>query len=90
MTFFQKLPTQIGLPTREGMGIPRTPPESRLAWWALGVVRSYSTSALCKIWTGRYNYAAGPSAQQAKRDSGGVRGIPIPWRVGSPIWVGNF
>ena len=25
-------PTQIGLPTREGMGIPRTPPESRLAW----------------------------------------------------------
>ena len=36
MTFFQKLPTQIGLPTRQGMGVPRTPPESRLAWWALG------------------------------------------------------
>ena len=28
--------------------------------------------------------------RKAKRDSGGVRGIPIPSRVGSPIWVGNF
>jgi len=35
-------------------------------------------------------YLAAPNAHLAKRDSGGVRGIPIALSVGGPIWHRNF
>ena len=90
MTFFQKLPTQIGLPMREIMGKPRTPPESRLARWALGAARNVPTCDLRKVRIRRYNYAVIYEAHQAKRDSGGVRGIPKALSVGGPIWHRNY
>ena len=90
MTFFQKFRCQIGPPTLRAMGIPRTPPESRLARWALGAARYDPTCDLCKVRICRYNYAVIHDAHQAKRDSGGVRGIPIALSVGGPNWHRNF
>ena len=90
MTFFRKFRCQIGPPTLRAMGIPRTPPESRLARWALGAARYDPTCDLCKVRICRNNYAVIHDAHQAKRDSGGVRGIPIALSVGGPIWHRNF
>ena len=90
MTFFQKFRCQIGPPTLRAMGIPRTPPESRLARWALGAARYVPTCDLCKVRICQYSYAVIHDAHQAKRDSGGVRGILIALSVGGPIWHRSF